>query len=122
MIGGMPLWRCPALPIKPPRVVRTQIRSVAVRKAFLSLTLLAAACSPAADHQSQPSQSKDKAMTGPMIAPILTTPEAKDVKSYARPAEARVTHVALNLRADFEAKRISGWATLDVEAAPNARE
>ena len=55
----------------------------------------------------------------PAVAPIL--PEAKDESSYARPAEARVTHVSLDLDADFAARRLSGTATLDVAAAPGAR-
>lgn len=55
-------------------------------------------------------------------APILTTPEAKDVWTYARPEVARVTHVALDLRADFASKTLSGTATLDVLAAPGAKE
>ena len=70
---------------------------------------LAAACS-AVGPQSSPS----------MVAPVL--PEAVDTSSYARPAQARVTHVALDLKADFEAKRLGGTATLDVQAAPSARE
>ncbi|HET6941308.1 MAG TPA: aminopeptidase, partial [Sphingomicrobium sp.] len=45
------------------------------------------------------------------IAPILDTPEAKDDASYARPLEARVYHVALDLNVDFDAKRIGGTAT-----------
>ena len=49
------------------------------------------------------------------VAPILDTPEAMDVHSYARPLEARVTHVALDLDADFAAKRIGGTATLDID-------
>ena len=57
-----------------------------------------------------------------MVAPVLTTPDAVDAHSYARPAEARVTHVALDLAADFAAKTMSGTATLDVQSAPNARE
>ena len=57
-----------------------------------------------------------------MVAPILTSEDARDERSYARPAEARVTHTALDLNADFEAKRFSGTATLDVQAAPGARE
>lgn len=56
----------------------------------------------------------------PAAAPIL--PEAKDSSSYARPAEARVTHVSLDLTADFAARRLSGTATLDLSAAPDARE
>ncbi|WP_010543356.1 M1 family metallopeptidase [Sphingomonas elodea] len=55
-------------------------------------------------------------------APILTTPEAKDAWTYARPEVARVTHVALDLRADFASRTLSGTATLDVLAAPGAKE
>ena len=33
------------------------------------------------------------------VAPILTTPEAKDLRSFARPQVARVTHVDLDLTA-----------------------
>jgi leukotriene-A4 hydrolase len=58
----------------------------------------------------------------PKIAPILTTPEAKDEKTFARPQVARVTHVDLDLAADFESKSFSGTATLDVLAARGARE
>lgn len=58
----------------------------------------------------------------PALAPILTTPEAKDVWTHARPEIARVTHVALDLRADFATKTLSGTATLDILAAPGATE
>jgi len=58
----------------------------------------------------------------PAIAPILTTPEARDGYSFARPEIARVTHVALDLDADFAAQRMAGTATLDIEAAPGASE
>jgi hypothetical protein len=43
-------------------------------------------------------------------APILETPEAKDAATYARPLEARVYHVALDLNVDFDDKRIGGTA------------
>jgi aminopeptidase N len=56
------------------------------------------------------------------VAPILTTPDAVDPHTYARPLEARVTHVALDLAVDFEAKRIGGTATLDIEKKPEAQE
>ena len=39
---------------------------------------------------------------------------AVDIHSYARPTEARVTHVDLDLTADFEARRLAGTATLDI--------
>jgi len=51
-------------------------------------------------------------------APILTTPEAKDVLSFAEPEKARVTHVDLDLTADFATQRLSGTATLDILAKP----
>jgi leukotriene-A4 hydrolase len=56
------------------------------------------------------------------VAPILDTPDAIDIHSYAKPLEARVTHVALDLGIDFAAKRIGGTATLDIQAKPNAKE
>lgn len=62
------------------------------------------------------------AHAGDEIAPVLTGADAVDSASFARPHEARVTHVALDLALDFEAKRVSGTATLDIEARPGARE
>ncbi|MEO7491863.1 MAG: M1 family metallopeptidase [Sphingomicrobium sp.] len=56
------------------------------------------------------------------IAPILTTPDALDIHSFARPLEARVTHVALDLTVDFDTKRIGGTATLDIDRKPGATE
>jgi aminopeptidase N len=44
-----------------------------------------------------------------------------DVHSYARPSEARVTSVALDLRADFDRTRLIGTATLSIDRAPVAR-
>jgi aminopeptidase N len=90
-----------------------------LRRLLFVLALFAAACSPAAD---QPQPKREAAAAPRQVAPILDTPEAKDDQSYARPLEARVTHVALDLRADFAAKRIGGLATLDVEARPGAKE
>jgi leukotriene-A4 hydrolase len=57
-------------------------------------------------------------------APVVTTvtPAAGDLHSYARPAEARVTHVALDLRADFASRRLAGTATLDLERAPGSTQ
>ncbi|MEO6114293.1 MAG: M1 family metallopeptidase [Sphingomicrobium sp.] len=56
------------------------------------------------------------------IAPILDTPDAVDMHSYAKPLEARVTHVALDLAVDFQAKRLSGTATLDLQAKPGVKQ
>jgi len=56
------------------------------------------------------------------VAPILTGADALDNSTFARPQVARVTHVALDLALDFDAKRVSGTATLDIQAAPGAHE
>ncbi len=57
-----------------------------------------------------------------MVSRVLTGPDAKDAHSFAQPQLARVTHVALDLTADFTAKRLGGTATLDVQAAAGANE
>ncbi len=80
--------------------------------------ILLAGCS-AEKHQDQAAQEKSGER---MVAPVLTGADARDPFSYARPQEARVTHVALDLTADFAAKRLGGTATLDLQAAPNAKE
>lgn len=48
------------------------------------------------------------------------TPADRDMHTAARPEEARVTHVALDLTADFAARTLSGTATLTVDAAAGA--
>jgi leukotriene-A4 hydrolase len=53
---------------------------------------------------------------------VTTTAHERDVHSFARPTEARVTHVALDLTADFETRRLSGTATLTLHSTPTARE
>ena len=47
------------------------------------------------------------------VSPILTTADAVDTASFARPQIARVTHVALDLDLDFATRRVGGTATLD---------
>src|SRR5690606_34270126 len=56
--------------------------------------------------------------------PAATAPVqyVRDIHSYARPEIARVTHVDLDLTADFERKVLSGTAALDVTAEPGAGE
>ena len=54
------------------------------------------------------------------IAPVLATPDARDVHSHAEPLTARVTHVSLDLAADFTTKVLRGTATLDIQAKPSA--
>ena len=78
--------------------------------ALLPLALLAAACSPSAE-----TNQTANATAEPQTAAVLLTEDAKDIHSFAKPEIARVTHVALDLTADFQAKRMAGTATLDVE-------
>jgi len=63
----------------------------------LIAALLLAACRGAEQPSNQVSNTAEAA-----IAPILTTPDAVDTHSFARPQEARVTHVALDLNVDFD--------------------
>ena len=49
-------------------------------------------------------------------------PLPRDTSSFARPDEARVRHVSLDLTADFDRKVFHGKATLDIVARPDARE
>lgn len=53
-------------------------------------------------------------------APVGPTDYVQDPHSYARPLEAAVQHVHLDLRADFEAQRLTGTATLTVKRSPRA--
>jgi aminopeptidase N len=54
--------------------------------------------------------------------PVTTTTSApeRDIHSYARPDEVRVTHVALDLAADFDARVLSGTATLTLHRNASA--
>ena len=70
----------------------------------------------------QADQAPPPAAKASEIAPILDAPDAVDIHSYAKPLEARVTHLDLDLAVDFAAKRIGGTATLDVQAKPGAKE
>ncbi len=56
----------------------------------------------------------------PLVSPILTSADAQDPWTFAQPEVARVTHVALDLALDFEAKTVGGTAALDIQAAPGA--
>jgi leukotriene-A4 hydrolase len=74
------------------------------RTAVLLLMLVVAAC---AKDQAPPTQTK---------APTFTP----DPHSFARPAEARVTNVSLELYPDFTTRRISGTAKLAIERTTGA--
>ena len=56
------------------------------------------------------------------VAPILDAADAVDPHSYAKPLEARVANVDLDLALDFDSKRVAGKAALDVIAKPGVRE
>src|SRR5688572_10716885 len=90
-----------------------------MRSLFLAAFALLAACTATESNQ----QSAEGAGEGErQVAPVLTGPDARDESSFARPEVARVTHVALDLNADFAARRMAGTATLDIQAAPGAQE
>src|SRR5688572_6391986 len=89
------------------------------RTAVAAAALTLAACQASETNTASPSGEERPTA---QIAPILTTPDAKDDASYARPLEARVHHVALDLTVDFDAKRIGGTATLDIDRKPDANE
>jgi leukotriene-A4 hydrolase len=46
----------------------------------------------------------------------------RDIHSFARPDEAVVRHLALDLDVDFDQKRLTGSATLQIETSGDARE
>ena len=50
----------------------------------------------------------------------MTAAPARDPHSYARPSEARVRHVGLDLTVDFQRRALCGTATLRVEAEAGA--
>lgn len=75
--------------------------------AFVALSIACSSSEPP-----RPEPQKAQAMTA--------TP--RDVHSYARPDEARVTHVSLELTADFAARTLAGRAALTVERAPGSRQ
>jgi leukotriene-A4 hydrolase len=52
-----------------------------------------------------------------LAAPLVLGADARDIHSYAEPAVARVTHVDLDLTAEFASRSVGGTAALDVQAA-----
>jgi leukotriene-A4 hydrolase len=80
---------------------------------FMTLALMAGAC------QGNPATSATVARKSE--TPVTDYSDAnRDIHSFARPADARVTHVALDLVASFSEKRLSGTATLTVVGRPGA--
>jgi aminopeptidase N len=60
--------------------------------------------------------------SAPRVSPVLSSADAIDEQTFARPTEARVTHVDLDLDLDFEQKSVSGEAMLDIVAAKGVTE
>ena len=87
------------------RLIRSIVAGLAV-----SLTL--AACG--APRETGPVSGRDKE--------IAVSNSDIDIHSYAKPAAARVTHVALDLEADFRTRRLGGTARLTVSRRPDAGE
>lgn len=52
---------------------------------------------------------------------IAAMKQVTDQHSFARPEEARITHLDWNARVDFTARTISGTATYDIEVAEDAQ-
>jgi leukotriene-A4 hydrolase len=87
-----------------------------MRRLLLGLVALMTSCTAAPTNEQAPAQAERQ------VAPVLTTPDARDDRSFARPEVARVTHVTLDLTADFQARRMIGTATLDIQAAQGAQD
>ncbi|HWH21978.1 MAG TPA: M1 family metallopeptidase [Allosphingosinicella sp.] len=92
------------------------------RSILIGAALALAGCNAATDDRNDSASPADRKGGERMVAPVLLTEDAKDIHSYAQPAAARVTHVALDLAANFRDKRMEGSATLDLQTAPDAKE
>jgi leukotriene-A4 hydrolase len=77
----------------------------------------ASACKPPTAVENSTAQSPQVAAR--VVAPILLTSDARDLHTFAQPELSRVTHVDLDLTADFTARVLRGTATLDLKAEPN---
>ncbi len=69
----------------------------------------------------QPASALPRWQSAPVAARPRLAGTATDPDSYARPLEARVVDVALDLTVDFDARRLAGVARLTVTRAPGAR-
>ncbi|HVR28737.1 MAG TPA: M1 family aminopeptidase/hydrolase, partial [Thermoanaerobaculia bacterium] len=58
----------------------------------------------------------------PSQAPTPAGHAAADPHSFARPWEASIRHLRLDLDVDFEARSLAGTAVLEIERAPEAKE
>lgn len=83
---------------------------------MMALTTALGAC------QTTGAMKTDPGAVAAIAASEAMSPIPQDIHTYAQPNIARVTHVALDLTADFSAKSLSGTATLDIAARPGATE
>src|SRR3954469_8221837 len=88
----------------------------------LSALAVLASCAAAACTPAGPSPAPAPVPATAPSARVPMTQLVRDIHSFARPNEARVTHVELDLTTDFSLKMLGGTATLDVQAAPGAGE
>ena len=93
---------------------------ISFRTAVAAAALLLSACQSSEDNTTALSNAAEPKEA--QIAPVLTTPDALDPASFAKPLEARVYHVGLDLSVDFDTKRIGGTAKLDIDRKPGAKE
>lgn len=74
---------------------------------ILTASVFMFACSEAPDMR--------KSTSAPAVSPEATMNVAQDYHSFANVAEVMVTHINLDISADFETKQLSGIATLDLQ-------
>ncbi|MDP9191982.1 MAG: M1 family metallopeptidase [Acidobacteriota bacterium] len=84
-----------------------------MKRAILLAALLLAACK-------YEKTTTTTTKTAAPAAPQATVVTVRDPHSYARPDEARVEHIALDLTVDFAKKQLSGTATLRIRKQPGA--
>ncbi len=85
------------------------------RLSSLALVIALTACSPAENATSDVAESKLNKDTQNQIAPAAAIDVSKDYHSYANPDEVLVTHLNLDLSADFTAKKLFGSVQVTIE-------
>src|SRR5687768_9058347 len=83
-----------------------------VRRRFLAVLIAFAAASVACGRTTQEERPPEQ----------LSTNQERDIHSFARPHEVRVTHVALDLAADFPSRTLSGQARLTLDRRAGATQ
>jgi leukotriene-A4 hydrolase len=86
------------------------------RRLLAALVLVLAACRQETTVPATPA-------AAPVAAPSISTaqPSAQDPHTYARPEEARVEHITLDLSVDFAKKQLHGTAALRLVRKPEAK-